>query len=329
MEEDRSLMYRRTVPGVMGISTGPNFEPNAAYYNYEEVPYLEAKWFYDMLKSVVTPLYEGYTKYSLLFAIVRLLNIKSENNMLEKCFDQIAHFNKQSACAKLITEIMKEYFVDAHTSFWKIPNRIKNMWSTKFGKMYRWDPMHDRVIWDTWEKRASLRYTDLMYEVRVDKYQPNWMTTVQYTSLCDGRGGQGLASIPAGLGVENGRGIRKIRVVRPTALVKGTVGRHAIQRVLDQISGAKGNAECLHIETSSLILIDEQLIFEAAYGKTRVMYTVLAHNLWPSPTSDGEVVTTRHRYCRYLLQLPMSPTLIGRRGCEGTYSKHKTSSPAS
>ncbi|KAI5676303.1 hypothetical protein M9H77_07253 [Catharanthus roseus] len=33
----------------------------------------------------------------------------------------------------------------------------------------------------------SLRYKDLMYDVRVDRYQPNWMNTTQYTSFCDVR----------------------------------------------------------------------------------------------------------------------------------------------
>ncbi|KAI5654483.1 hypothetical protein M9H77_31670 [Catharanthus roseus] len=45
--------------------------------------------------------------------------------------------------------------------------------------------MHERVIWDAWHKRASLRYKDLMYEMQTVGYQPDWMTTAQYTSLCD------------------------------------------------------------------------------------------------------------------------------------------------
>ncbi|KAI5667409.1 hypothetical protein M9H77_17262 [Catharanthus roseus] len=40
----------------------------------------------------------------------------------------------QSACAKPITEIMKEHFVKAHASFGKIPDRTKNLWYTEFGK---------------------------------------------------------------------------------------------------------------------------------------------------------------------------------------------------
>ncbi|KAI5650874.1 hypothetical protein M9H77_36879 [Catharanthus roseus] len=43
-------------------------------------------------------------------------------------------FNKQSACAKSITGIIKEHFVEAHASFGKIPNRIKNMRYTELKK---------------------------------------------------------------------------------------------------------------------------------------------------------------------------------------------------
>ncbi|KAI5669344.1 hypothetical protein M9H77_19197 [Catharanthus roseus] len=42
-------------------------------------------------------------------------------------------FNKQSDCAKLITEIMKAHFVEVHPSFGKVSDRIKNMCYTEFG----------------------------------------------------------------------------------------------------------------------------------------------------------------------------------------------------
>ncbi|KAI5667892.1 hypothetical protein M9H77_17745 [Catharanthus roseus] len=42
-------------------------------------------------------------------------------------------FNKQSRCAKVITEIMKAHFVEAHSSSWKASDRMKNMWYTEFG----------------------------------------------------------------------------------------------------------------------------------------------------------------------------------------------------
>ncbi|KAI5658019.1 hypothetical protein M9H77_26812 [Catharanthus roseus] len=52
----------------------------------------------------------------------------------------------------------------AHPSLGKVPDRIKNMWYTEFGKWYRWDLMHECAIRDAWQKRVSLRYKNLMYE---------------------------------------------------------------------------------------------------------------------------------------------------------------------
>ncbi|KAI5675867.1 hypothetical protein M9H77_06817 [Catharanthus roseus] len=108
-------------------------------------------------------------------------------------------------------------------------------------KKYRWDPLHKHAIWDAWEKRASLHYKDLMYEV-------------PYTSLCNvwssdafkkkreaaqrnhlqGHGGQGP---------ENRRGICTFRVVRATASAEGTNG--------------------------STTPTDEQLMFEATGGSNK------------------------------------------------------------
>ncbi|KAI5663006.1 hypothetical protein M9H77_22329 [Catharanthus roseus] len=47
------------------------------------------------------------------------------------------YFNKQSDCTK-------------------VPDRMKNMWSTEFEKRYRWDPMHEHAIWDAWHRRDLL-----------------------------------------------------------------------------------------------------------------------------------------------------------------------------
>ncbi|KAI5649892.1 hypothetical protein M9H77_35897 [Catharanthus roseus] len=42
-------------------------------------------------------------------------------------------FNKQSDCAMVITEIMKAYFIEAHPSFRKVPQRMKNMFYKESG----------------------------------------------------------------------------------------------------------------------------------------------------------------------------------------------------
>ncbi|KAI5649895.1 hypothetical protein M9H77_35900 [Catharanthus roseus] len=107
---------------------------------------------------------------------------------------------------------MKAHFIEAYPSFWKVPDKMKSMWCIEFGKRYRWDPMHERTIRDAWKRRASLRYKDLMYEVHTNRYQPNWMTTPQNTSLW-------------------------------------TVSRYTIRPVLGE--ELKANAECLHIETAA------------------------------------------------------------------------------
>ncbi|KAI5667335.1 hypothetical protein M9H77_17188 [Catharanthus roseus] len=36
-----------------------------------------------------------------------------------------------------------------------------------------------------WRETSLISYKDLMYEVRADGHQPNWMITTQYTSVCD------------------------------------------------------------------------------------------------------------------------------------------------
>ncbi|KAI5668670.1 hypothetical protein M9H77_18523 [Catharanthus roseus] len=41
-------------------------------------------------------------------------------------------FNMQSYCVKVITEIMKAHFVEAHPSFGKVPDRMKNIWYVEF-----------------------------------------------------------------------------------------------------------------------------------------------------------------------------------------------------
>ncbi|KAI5667499.1 hypothetical protein M9H77_17352 [Catharanthus roseus] len=136
-------------------------------------------------------------------------------------------YRPQLDIAKLITEIMKAHLVEAHPSFWKVSDRIKNMWYTKFGKRYRWDPMHERAILDAWQKQASLRYKDLMYEVGIQE---------------EARGGTAESAIGAWW--------------------PGAWQAHR----WDKYQELKANAKRLHIETGSPILNNEQLMFEAAGG---------------------------------------------------------------
>ncbi|KAI5668597.1 hypothetical protein M9H77_18450 [Catharanthus roseus] len=86
--------------------------------------------------------------------------------------------------------------------------------------------MHKHAIWDTWKKRASLRYKDLMYEVTTGEY---------------------------------GRGLRIVGTVCPTSSAEGKVGRYTIRQVLGvaKYQELKANVECLHIETGSPISTDK------------------------------------------------------------------------
>ncbi|KAI5666924.1 hypothetical protein M9H77_16777 [Catharanthus roseus] len=155
-------------------------------------------------------------------------------------------------------------------------------------------PMHERAIWDAWQKRASLRYKDLMYKVRNDGYQLNWMTIAQYTSLCNEWGSkaykkrveaaqQNQLQCPSKhtggsrsfiecflitfkfessfmfVAGEDGRGLWTVGTICPTASVEE---RAKYQEL-------KANVECTYIETGSPILIDEQLIFEDASGNNK------------------------------------------------------------
>ncbi|KAI5659140.1 hypothetical protein M9H77_27933 [Catharanthus roseus] len=134
---------------------------------------------------------------------------------------------------------MKAHFVLADFSFGKVPDRMKNMWHTEFGKRYRWDPMHEHAIRDAWQRWASLQYKDLMYKVHTDGYQSDWMSTAQYMSLCDE------------WGYKNRR----------------EVGRYTIGPILGE--ELKANTERLHIETGSPISINKQLMLDAAGGNNR------------------------------------------------------------
>ncbi|KAI5663723.1 hypothetical protein M9H77_23046 [Catharanthus roseus] len=113
---------------------------------------------------------------------------------------------------------MKEHFVEPLASLGKIPNKIKNIWYTKF-------------------------------KVRADGYQPESMTSVQYTSLFDWEVAQRSRL--------QGRGGQRPR--------KHTGGSRSFIEWLK----LKANAERLHIETGSSIPTDEQLMFEATDGSNK------------------------------------------------------------
>ncbi|KAI5668575.1 hypothetical protein M9H77_18428 [Catharanthus roseus] len=122
MEQDRSLMYRRCVPGVRGLSSefvnGWWFMPD--YHNWtchgEMVWEMnvsivretsssrtrESSTYHEVIFDIVGPSFDpnlsNYTYEEApnlkLFVTTELLNIKSENNWSEKSFDQLAQYIK-------------------------------------------------------------------------------------------------------------------------------------------------------------------------------------------------------------------------------------------
>ena len=57
---------------------------------------VQAKTFYNMLESAQQSLYEGCTTHSKLSAAMRLLSIKSEHNMSNRCFNDVVHLMQET-----------------------------------------------------------------------------------------------------------------------------------------------------------------------------------------------------------------------------------------
>ena len=72
-------------------AAGPEFQAQDA----EEAPNLVAQKLFDMLDALNDELWPWCKKYSRLSAFARLLNIKFENHMSERCFDAIMDFLKE------------------------------------------------------------------------------------------------------------------------------------------------------------------------------------------------------------------------------------------
>ncbi|XP_016468630.1 uncharacterized protein LOC107791134 [Nicotiana tabacum] len=87
--------YRTMVLDAIGHSF--NFESDGFNLDGEEEqpPNRNAQEFFDMLKASEEPLFDGCVNHSTLSAVCRLLNIKSEFNMSDNCYNQILLFLKE------------------------------------------------------------------------------------------------------------------------------------------------------------------------------------------------------------------------------------------
>ncbi|OIT07302.1 hypothetical protein A4A49_62955, partial [Nicotiana attenuata] len=78
---------------------GPSFNFESDGFNSdgdeEQPPNRNAQYFFDMLNASEEPLFDRCTNHSTLLAVCRLLNIKSEFNMSDNCYNKILLFRKE------------------------------------------------------------------------------------------------------------------------------------------------------------------------------------------------------------------------------------------
>ncbi|XP_039130890.1 uncharacterized protein LOC120267286 [Dioscorea cayenensis subsp. rotundata] len=90
-EVEGSNLYRNMVMGAIGSNFDPNYGENE-----EETPDPKTQRLYAMLQAADEPLWAGCSKHSQLSAMTRLLNIKSEFHMSEKCYDAVSQLMNEA-----------------------------------------------------------------------------------------------------------------------------------------------------------------------------------------------------------------------------------------
>nr|GMC60642.1 uncharacterized protein LOC109168299 [Ipomoea batatas] len=103
-------------------AAGPEFNVD----EIEESPNPEAQRFYDMLKAADQELWPGSKKHSQLSLVARLMSLKSENHISEKCFNQF-------------TELMKEVAPEDNLvpeNFYETKKLLRGMGNLKFPDGY-------------------------------------------------------------------------------------------------------------------------------------------------------------------------------------------------
>ncbi|KAI5667226.1 hypothetical protein M9H77_17079 [Catharanthus roseus] len=134
-----------------------------------------------------------------------------------------------------------------------------------FRKRYRWDPLHEHAIWDAWQKRASLRYKDLMYE---RAHMLSRSGRRHRGTVCRGMVPRGSASTLADLDHSMSGGRKWARHLQNQSCTSYCISKRD-NGSTPEILGAKGEREHLHIEISSPIPTDEQLMFDVAGGSNK------------------------------------------------------------
>ena len=86
-EAEPSNAYRRMVHDAVG----PGFEPNVM----EESPNPAAQKFYDLLSSANQEVYPGCDMHSQLSVVARMLHLKSEHHISERCYDEFCQLIRE------------------------------------------------------------------------------------------------------------------------------------------------------------------------------------------------------------------------------------------
>ncbi|KAL6579029.1 hypothetical protein OROMI_009245 [Orobanche minor] len=191
-----------------GRCTIPDFNFNEGdNMNEEEPPNPDAKKFYDMLEAANEPLWDGCEKHTKLSLVARLMSIKAENRMSEKCYDQIAELMKEIAPEN--NEITRNFYsskkllrgmglpaekIDCfengcilywgddliklcckicdHPRYkWKHVRQNKehmDMYFNEFKKFYRWNE-HDEAIKKIFIRHGGHRYSDMLCNMKKNK----------------------------------------------------------------------------------------------------------------------------------------------------------------
>nr|GMD16205.1 uncharacterized protein LOC109166492 [Ipomoea batatas] len=124
-DEEASNAYHTMVMDAAGVQFNVD--------EIEESPNPEAQKFYDMLKAADQGLFPECKKHSQLSFVARLMSLKSENHISEKCFNQI-------------TELIKE---------WE--------------KFYKWDESIEAQVRKVFFAQAGLRYADMLSKFKTKR----------------------------------------------------------------------------------------------------------------------------------------------------------------
>ncbi|WRX23436.1 Transposase-associated domain - like 2 [Theobroma cacao] len=93
-DEEIENPYSRMVTDAMGPKVSLNYGCENELRFVEEDPNPNASSFYSLLSTTEEPLWSGCPKHTTLLTVLQLLNVKSEYNLSESCFDRLLEIIK-------------------------------------------------------------------------------------------------------------------------------------------------------------------------------------------------------------------------------------------